>query len=93
MVFKSRVGAVIFSILLLGSTSNGWGVNPSSEEPQSSKRITRRITSHPALDEVYDNRNRPLLRYAIDAINCLAPLIIVSYSAYLAYLKGQEDES
>ena len=100
MVFKSRVAAVIFSILLLGSISNGWGVNPSSEDPQNIRRITRRITYHTERDEVnrehynrYNNRNKPLLRCAIDTINCLAPLIIVFTSAYLAYLKGSEDKS
>lgn len=99
MIFKSRVRAVIFSILLLGSTSNGWGVDPSSEESQDTKRITRKIT-RTEWDEVkredynrYDNRKKQVLMCAINFINYLAPLIIVFYSAYFAYHKGQKGES
>jgi hypothetical protein len=99
MIFKSIVRAVIFSLLLLGSTSNGWGAHPHPEETQDTRRITRRIT-HSDRDIVnrnhynhYDNRNKLLLKHAIYTINFLAPLIIVFASAYFAYLKGNEDKS
>lgn len=98
MVFKSIIRAAIFNILLLGINSNGWGY---SEEDRCLERIHRR--NAPRVNRIgyeeakhensYNQRPISTLRFVISAINCLAPAIIVFWSAYIAYLNGTEEKS
>ena len=94
MIFKSIVRATVFSILLLGVTSNGWG---SPQEDLYSDRISRRGAPNMYGIRFEEAEHRKPYNQTcscvISAINWLAPAIIVFYSAYLAYLNGIENKS